>query len=152
MAATAQCRGTRYTAIASRDYKGEAAVSAHDIPSVPLPPSVFRGAATVHQPVIAQRAAKVPNPLWGKVTKTAVHACHGVFMAFAFVVVLPLGAMSPHFSFLGSHKLRFHIGCQLFAYALILMGFVFGLWVAVGAQDVRPISSLSGTEYQTLLS
>ncbi|KAB5578803.1 hypothetical protein GE09DRAFT_1262026 [Coniochaeta sp. 2T2.1] len=76
-----------------------------------------------------------PNPLWTPPTQLAVHVSHGVLMAVAFVLLLPLGAMTPHLSFLGRQKLRVHIGCQLFAYALILMGFVFGLWVAVGAQD-----------------
>jgi hypothetical protein len=81
--------------------------------------------------------ATAVNPLWNKLTSAAVHAGHGTFMAFAFVILFPLGAMSQHFTFLGRHKLHLHVGCQLFGYALVLMGSILGIWLAVGAQDVR---------------
>jgi hypothetical protein len=136
--ATAHGTGLSYTGISSPDHDGEVAAGRHNLTSAHLPPSEVAGTPAVHELVIVERAGHTPNPLWSKVTSKAVHASHGVFMAFAFVVVLPLGAMSPHFSFMGKYKLRFHIGCQLSAYALILMGFVFGLWVAIGAQDVSP--------------
>lgn len=136
MVATAH--GTRIThkATEPHDHVDGPAAGIRDMPSTLLPPSEITVTPAVHQLLIVKRAGHPPNPLWSKVTSTAVHASHGVFMAVAFVVVLPLGAMSPHLSFIGKYRLRFHIGCQLVAYALILMGFVFGLWVAVGAQDV----------------
>jgi hypothetical protein len=83
------------------------------------------------------RRATPENPLWNKLTQAAVHAGHGTFMAFAFAILFPLGAMSQHFTFLGRHKLHFHVGCQLFGYALVLMGSILGIWLAVGTQDVR---------------
>ncbi|KAH8905755.1 hypothetical protein BR93DRAFT_968989 [Coniochaeta sp. PMI_546] len=133
----ATAHGTRIThkAAEPHDHVDGVAAGIRDMPSTLLPPSEITVTPAVHRLLIVKRAGHPPNPLWGKVTAAAVHASHGVFMAVAFVVVLPLGAMSPHLSFIGKYRLRFHIGCQLVAYALILMGFVFGLWVAVGAQD-----------------
>jgi hypothetical protein len=90
---------------------------------------------TNHTPSIVERAHPI-NPLWTHFISTAVHATHGSLMAIAFVLLFPLGALSQKLQFLGRYKLHFHVGCQMFGYCVVLMGFILGIWCAIGTQDV----------------